>query len=444
MNKDQVLEILKKTLSQARCDQCEAVVISQEQELTRFANSIIHQNTMQEDATLTVRAILGKQIGIASSNLLTDEAIAAVLERATTIARLSPANEEFVSLPGPKPISEVDAFVPRTAQTTPEERAQGVRKLVEKIAGHEILASGAYSTTTNQLGVANSLGVEAYAESTQASFSTVLLSANSAGYADRESPDAGQIDAEEIAEEALKRTLDARDPRAIEPKEMETVFLPYAVAEMLDYLAYMGLGAQSVQEQRSFVNDFQGKQAAMDEITIWDDGLDPRGYAMPFDFEGQPKRKVFFFDQGVVQGVVYDSFAAFKEGKESTGHALPQPNGYGALPLNMFMAPGQATVEEMIRSVKDGVLITRFWYVRPVHPKTTLITGMTRDGTFKIEDGKVVYPLRNLRFTASILETLAGVELIGKELKLEAGFFGGTMVPALKTKSFKFTGQTTF
>ncbi|MCR4427804.1 MAG: TldD/PmbA family protein [Caldiserica bacterium] len=444
MTREQVLEILKNALEASDGEQTEAVLVSQNEELTRFANSIIHQNTMQEDATLVVRVVKDKRIGIASSNILSKEEIVKTVKKASQIASLSPRNSEFISLPAGKPLPQVEGYVERTARTSPEERAEAVKILVEKAKPHGIKASGAFSTAVLSLGVANSLGVQAFFQTTQASFSTVLLSSTSAGYADQESRDVADIRAEEIAEEAIKRTVDGQNPRQIEVREMEAILLPYAVSEMFDYLAYMGLGATAFQEGRSFMNEAKGKKVVSEKITLYDDALDPRGFPVPFDFEGQPKKKVTFFEEGVARDVVYDSFTAFKEGKESTGHALPQPNSYGPLPMNLVLKPGDSTLEEMIKSTKDGVLITRFWYVRPVHPKLTVITGMTRDGTFKIENGKIAYPLCNLRFTASILETLAGTELVGKDLKLEAGFFGGNLVPALKVKSFRFTGQTTF
>jgi|YelNatPaOPRAMG01_1025707.scaffolds.fasta_scaffold02869_7 predicted Zn-dependent protease len=444
MTKDQVLDILKNALQASDGDQTEAVLLTENEGLTRFANSVIHQNTLQEDATLIVRVVKNKKIGIASSNILLKEEVEKTVKRASQIASLSPPNQEFVSLPSGKPLPQIEGFVERTAKTTPEERAEGVRKLVEMARPHGIKAAGAFSTSVLQVGVANTLGVEAFFESTSASFSTVLLSSTSAGYADRESRDVSSINAEEIAEEAIKRTLDGQNPRQAEVKEMEAILLPYAVSEMFDYLAYMGLGATSFQEGRSFMNEARGKRVVSEKITLYDDALDPRGFSMPFDFEGQPKKKVFFFQEGIAKDVVYDSFTAFKEGKESTGHALPQPNSIGPLPLHLVLKTGEASVEEMIKDTRDGVLITRFWYVRAVHPKLTVITGMTRDGTFKIENGKIVYPLCNMRFTASILETLAGTEMVGKEAKLERGFFGGNLVPALKVRSFRFTGQTTF
>ncbi len=445
MKKEQILEIAHKAMATSDADQTEVLLSFQRRELTRFANSVIHQNTMEEDSTLTLRLVKGKKIGLATTNILDAESIAMAVKRASDIASLSPENNDFRTLPGPKAYAEVNAYFESTARATPEERAEGVRVIADRIKWHNVKAAGAFSTSHAGFAVVNSLGVEAYTENTSASLSTVLLSPTSAGYAARESPDVSAIDVEGLTEEALKRVLDGQNPRTIEVKEMETIFSPYAVAEMLEYLAYMGLGALSVQEERSFMNEAIGKQVVSEKITLWDDGLDPRGYPLPIDFEGQPKRKVVFFDKGVAQEVAYDSLTAFKEGKESTGHALPQPNSYGPFPINLFLATGDATLEDMIRSTEDGVLVTRFWYVRPVHPKLTVITGMTRDGTFKVEKGKIAYPICNLRYTASILDSLRQTEMVGKEALLTQADVGlSDFVPPLKVKSFNFTGQTSF
>jgi predicted Zn-dependent protease len=186
-----------------------------------------------------------------------------------------------------------------------------------------------------------------------------------------------------------------------------------------------------------------GQQIVDPRISIWDDGLDPTGIPQPFDFEGVPKQRVEFITNGVATGVVYDSYSAGKEGKQSTGHALPAPNTFGPFPLNAFFAPGDATVEGMIKSTKRGLYITRFHYTRPVEPTKVVITGMTRDGTFLIENGEIAYPVKNLRFTQSYLEALNGVEAIGVKPKLLEGF-GTESVPALKLSAFTFTGATEF
>ncbi len=187
-----------------------------------------------------------------------------------------------------------------------------------------------------------------------------------------------------------------------------------------------------------------GQRLMGQAITIWDDGLDPSGLPMPFDYEGVPKRRVNLITDGVAKAVVYDSYTAAREGKESTGHALPAPNTFGPLPGNLFLKPGESTREAMLASVDRGLWVTRFHYVNPVHPLKTTLTGMTRDGTFWIEKGQIAWATKNLRFTQSALEALSRVSMISQQTKLSRGFLGGTRVPALRVDGFAFTGVTQF
>jgi predicted Zn-dependent protease len=213
---------------------------------------------------------------------------------------------------------------------------------------------------------------------------------------------------------------------------------------MIDYLSYIGLGALSVQEGRSFMNGQFGERLVGTNISLWDDGLDPAGVPMAFDFEGVSKRRVDFFDRGVATDVVYDSYTAGREGRESTGHALPAPNTYGPLPLNLFLAAGDADMDALLEGITRGVWVTRFHYVNVVHPTKAILTGMTRDGTFLIENGQITRPVHNLRFTQSVLEALQQVELIGRDRLMLQDEIGGTCVPALRIAGFNFSSATQF
>jgi predicted Zn-dependent protease len=199
-----------------------------------------------------------------------------------------------------------------------------------------------------------------------------------------------------------------------------------------------------VQEGRSFLNGHFGEQLVGENITLWDDGLDPAGVPMAFDFEGVPKRRVTFFDRGIARDVVYDSYTAGREGKESTGHALPAPNTYGPLPLNLFLAPGDADQAALLRGIDRGLWVTRFHYVNVVHPTKAILTGMTRDGTFLIEDGEITRPVHNLRFTQSVLEALSQVEAIGRDAQMLQDELGGTRVSGLRIGQFTFSSATQF
>ena len=212
----------------------------------------------------------------------------------------------------------------------------------------------------------------------------------------------------------------------------------YAVAEMLEFMSYIGFSALAAQEERSFMR--HGERITGDAVSIWDDGLDPSGLPAPFDFEGVPKQRVDLIKNGVASGLVYDMQTATREGRASTGHGLPAPNTDGPFAVNLFMQPGATPKAELASEIKRGIWVTRFWYVRIVQPKASIITGMTREGTFLIEDGRITRPVKDLRFTQSMLEALEGTLAISRGTKLQIGeFIGASRVPALRLKAFTFT-----
>jgi len=439
-----VKKITDRILACSQADQTEVVITVQDSQLTRFANSAIHQNVAERNTRVNVRAVVGKRIGVASTNDLSPGALQRVVETAVAIAQLQPENPDFISLPGPTAITPVDAFDEATAAFTPQARAQAVDVICRQAMAEGLVAAGAFSTTVYELAVVNSLGVFAYHPSTEAELNTVTMSDDSSGYAAQVATRAADLDAESLGREAVDKALRSRNPRALEPGRYTVILEPYAVQDFLNLFSYLGFGAQAVQEGRSFMAGRFGERIMSEAICIWDDGLDLHGLPLPFDFEGQPKQRVDLIRHGVAAAVVYDSYTAGKEGKQSTGHALPPPNTYGPLPLNLFMASGQATLEDMIASTERGLFVTRFWYTRPVHPRLVIVTGMTRDGTFLIERGEIAYPVKNLRFTQSYLDALAQVELVGRERRLLSGLGGGDCVPALKLSEFTFTGVTEF
>ena len=205
-------------------------------------------------------------------------------------------------------------------------------------------------------------------------------------------------------------------------------------------LGYLGFSAQAVQEDRSFVEP--GKRIGSEIVTITDDGFDPAGLPMSFDYEGVAKERVSLIEAGVCRDVVYDAQTAARAGRVSTGHGLPAPNPYGPFPLNMAMTAGDTPREDLFGGLERGLLVTRFHYTNPVHPKLAIVTGMTRDGTFYVEDGRIKGPVRNLRFTQSYVDAMAGVVAVARERKTLKGFLGGVVVPALRLEGWTFTGTT--
>jgi predicted Zn-dependent protease len=434
-------------LARSTADQTEVVVLAGDSALTRFANSTIHQNVAEVDTEVRIRVVLGKRIGVATTNNLDDKALAQTLENALSLARLQRENPDFKSLPEPQSVPPVTAFSEATAGCSPEQRARGVGAICLKAREAGVSASGALSTTALEVVVANSLGVFAYYPTTYADISTVIMSDTGAGYASALALDVNDLDLEATGREALDKCQRSQNPRSLDPGNYAVILEPYAVQDFVQMMAYTGFGALAVQEGRSFMVGKIGQQIVDPRVSIWDDGQSPDGIPWPFDFEGVPKQRVDLIQDGVARGVVYDSYRAGKEeGKVSTGHALPAPNAMGPFPLNTFFAPGEATLEEMIENTERGIYVTRFHYTRPVEPTKVVITGMTRDGTFLIENGEIAYPVKNLRFTQSYLEALNHVDAIGKHPKLLSGFANlrRDSVPALKLNKFTFTGATEF
>ena len=447
LGKEKLQKIADRVLALSSADQTEVLIFGNDEHLTRFAVNTIHQNVSETDVSVRVRAVFGQKIGVASGNDVSDKALQRVVESAETVARFQQANPDFHSLPEPQPVSEIDAYVAATATCTPKERAKGAAAICAMSRQNDMEAAGAFSTSVEEVLVANSLGVSAYHCDTVAHIVTVVMSGDSSGYAAATATDVSVLDAEAVSRVAVEKALHSRNPTEIEPGAYTVILEEEAVANMLLFLGYLGLGALAVQEGRSFMNSRFGQKITGENITIWDDGHDPRGLVLPFDFEGVPKQRVNLIENGVAQRVVYDSFTAGREeGKTSTGHSLPAPNTSGPIPTNLFMALGDATKEQMLASTERGIWVTRFHYTNPVHPIKTILTGMTRDGTFLIENGQITRPLKNLRFTQSILEAFSRVEMIGSEIKLVKAGWGNLAIcaPAVKLYEFQFTGTTEF
>jgi PmbA protein len=248
------------------------------------------------------------------------------------------------------------------------------------------------------------------------------------------------IDAASIGRQAAEKARSTGNPVSVDFGDWPVVLEEYAVVDLLSMLGYMGFSALAVQEKRSFAKP--GKRVGSDLITIVDDGTDPASLPMAFDYEGVAKQRVQLIERGVCRDVVYDAQTAARAGRTSTGHGLPAPNPYGPFPLNMAMSAGATPRDELIAGMDRGLLVTRFHYTNPVHPKLAIVTGMTRDGTFLVEGGRIVGPVRNLRFTQSYLTALAGTSAVSSERRTLRGDFGGVVVPAVRIDSWSFTGAT--
>jgi PmbA protein len=422
--------------------EAEVLVMTEDAALTRFANSQIHQNVAETNVVVNLRFVVGTRVGVASSGRTDEEGLKRLAASAAAIARVVEELPDWAGLPEPTPIEEVvEAYAPTTAHASPELRADGVRAVIAAADAAEVTAYGSFSTGTETTAVANSKGIRAGGTRTVAQLLTVSMGpGGGTGYAESASVDATAIDAAAIGRESAEKARATANAVAIDAGDYPVVLEEYAVVDLLDMLGYLGFSALAVQEERSFVE--LGKRIGSELVTIVDDGRDPAGLPMAFDYEGVAKQRVPLLERGICAGVVYDAQTAAKDGVASTGHGLPAPNPYGPFPLNGVMAAGEASREALIGGLERGLLVTRFHYTNPVHPKLAIITGMTRDGTFLVEDGRIVGPVKNLRFTQSYLDAMAGVVAVARERKTLKGFLGGVVVPALRLEGWTFTGTT--
>jgi PmbA protein len=432
----------------AGASEAEALVVAGESALTRFANSEIHQNVASTEVFVNLRVARGRRIGVASSGRLDAEGIRALVERALDIAGNVEELEDWAGLPEPEPGSAGVARTPITAAwsddtagATPELRADGARAVIAASDAAGVTAYGSFSTDAEAVAVASSKGIRAAERRTTSQLLIVTMGPeNGTGYAELAAVDATSIDAAALGREAAERARVSRNPVSIDPGDYPVVLNHYAVVDLLDMLGYLGFSALAVQEDRSFFE--AGRTVGSPLVTITDDGRDPAGLPMGFDAEGVAKQRLALLDRGVCRDLAFDAQTAAKAGRRSTGHGLPAPNTWGPFPTNMVMDGGDATLDELVGGMERGLLVTRFHYTNPAHPKKVVITGMTRDGTFLVEGGRIVGPVRNLRFTMSYLDALAGVEAVTRERRCLRGLLGGVVVPAVRLSSFSFTGAT--
>jgi PmbA protein len=440
-------ELCQQVLSRCGNDQAKVVLLSLDSALTRFANNYIHQNVAERNSTLSLSMYLGKRRGMASTNRTDGASLDEMVARARANAQTSPEDPGFPGLAEPTQYPQVDSFDQTTASYAPAQRAREVGAVCTLAKERGLNASGAFSTGTKSLTVANSQDIFAHHDSTEADFQVVVMGEEASGRSQCASWRVSDIPVEDLGREALQKAELGQNPRKIDPREYRVVFDPYVTQDLLSMLNLYGMSAQDVQDGRSWMNGRLGERAMSPLVNVWDDGTDLQGLPMPFDYEGVPKQRAEIVSQGVIKGPVYDRYTAHKDGVASTGHAIPAgtlSSGDRPLALNLFMSPGLTSLDEMIRTTEKGLYITRFWYTRLVHPRDCMVTGMTRDGVFMIENGEIAYAVKNLRFTQSYVQALAEVEAVGNQTRLLITMYGAMAirVPALKIRHFNFTGTT--
>ncbi|HEY7660295.1 MAG TPA: TldD/PmbA family protein [Actinomycetota bacterium] len=440
---EEVRRVSEAALELPGADGVEVLFLHEWGGLTRFASSSIHQSTHREDTGVRVRVVTGDRVAVAGSNDFSPEGARRAAESALEMARVVAPDPLFPGLAPPSAVTARDAYDDATASSTPERRAEGVAELVARCPDG-FTAAGALETLATEVAIANTDGQFCWAPATQASITTVVTGGDGgSGFAEAFAASAEDVDAAAIGARAADKALASVSPRDLEPGRYPVVLEPAAVSTLVGFLAWIGFGGRSLLEGRSCFTGKEGQPVAAPQVSIHDDALEPGTIGLPFDFEGVPRSRVDLIREGRFVGGVYDMRTAKQAGTTTTGHALPPPNAEGPFPLNLVMEPGERTLDDMIAATDRGVLVTRFHYSNIVHPVESTITGMTRDGTFLIEGGEVTHPVKNFRFTQSIIEALTDTEMIGRETELASEFFfSASRVPALKVSSFNFSGRS--
>jgi PmbA protein len=441
IEKDRVFEILNKGLRFSQANQTELLYMGENFSLTRFAENVIHQNISRSDHTIMARAVLGKKVGVAVTNRIDDDSIKEVVKTATEIASFQNEDPDFISLPKSAPAIDVKGFYKKTSEYSPQDRAKSVEKTVKECKAQKLAGTGAFQTESDITAVVNSLGTKQFFEETKTLFSlTASMNDTVSGWAQGFDRDVNKINIEDMTQRAILKAILSQNPIELPPGKYTVILEEAAVASLLLFLGFLGFGAKTFIQGRSFMAGKIGEKITGDNITIIEDPFDPVMNGMPFDYEGVVKKRVPLIENGIAKGVVYNSYYANKAGVESTGHALPPNNTFGPYPKNMVMSGGNSNLEEMIATTEKGILITHFWYINYMNPMKTQVTGTTRDGTFLIENGKIKSAVSNMRIGQSILEAFSNAELITKERKLCPQYGVVMYVPAMKIKEFTFMG----
>jgi PmbA protein len=457
---EEILEIAEKTVKLAqkkKATQSQVAAFLVDSALTRYANSQIHQNVATKKGGVAVQVAIGKRIGTLCVNSLETKAIEDAVNTAVKIAEVTLPNKDFKSLPKPMKWTPIrDVFDKKTADCSPDYRAESVKEAIDTAhskSRYVKAVAGSISTGYFAFAVANSLGVSAWAKISSSSMQTTVISEsrNSKGFSSSEqhSRRIEDIDPTRIAERAAERSVKSINPKKIQIGDYEVVLSSRAIAELFIFLGYIGFSATPYQDGQSFVKYNLNKQTFDEKLTIEDDPRNPQSlYSFAVDGEGVPKKRLTLIEKGKVseQSICYDSFTAGKEkGRVSTGHALPPVFGfYGGrarpMPFNLIVDTGDSSTDEMIQETRRGIFVTRFHYTNPTEPAKAILTGLTRDGTFLIENGEITKPVMNLRYTDSMLSALKEIPMIGRELEI----VDDVTSPSMKLKKLRFTGTTQY
>lgn len=420
-----------------------AVDITMKQEgLTRFANSEIHQNVYNDDCEVKINLFGDKKISIVSTNVLDDGALLEALKDAENKLEFLPVGH--LELPELKDSLEIVSESYNSSLNNEFDtlrRAELLKKSID-LLDDDFIAAGAFSLKNIVLAWGNSHGVKRYVSNSSVDLNAMVMHESGAsGYIETSASDAKDIDVVREFTKAYNKSKQGLNPISIEPEKYDVILEPLAVGDILMYTGYIGANSKFHQIGMSCFTGKVGEQVMGSNINISDDIMHPKTNNLPFDFEGHPRQPLKIIEKGILKNIAYDTITAMAENKETTGHSVGYA-GEGGIPLNLVMEGGNSSLDEMIQSTKRGLLVSRFHYMNIVDPTQGVLTALTRDGLFLIEDGKVTKPVYNLRFTDSINHVFNNVVELSKDREKTPGFFGNLYVPAIKVKDFSFTGKT--
>ena len=427
--KDEARTILEKALSYSKADACEINLSGSNSGNIRYARNTVSTSGHSSNQTLVVQSSFGKKSGTATIDEFDDASLEKVVRRAEELARLSPENPEFMEPLGPQEYDDSLTYKESTANISPEYRAKVASSSIDPAAAQDVTAAGFFNDSEGFSAMINSNGLFAYNRATDMEF-TVTMRTNDgtgSGWVSRDYNDVDKFDAAEASKIAIDKAVMSRKARAIEPGKYTVILEPAASNDLLGNM-FSSFSARSADEGRNFMSAPDGGnklgQKIVDErVTIWSDPLHPDVPSATWNGSGQPLKKTMWIENGVVKNLAYDRYWAEQKGVE------PVP-----FPSNGIMAGGDASLEDLIRSTNRGILVTRLWYIRSVDPQTLLYTGLTRDGTFYIENGQIKHPVKNFRFNESPIIMLNNLETLGQQVRID-----GNLIPYMKIRDFTFT-----
>lgn len=413
------------------------------QALTRFANNAIHQHVTEQGLIVSIRTVVDGRTARVTTNRIEEDSLRAALDDSLSLASHQPRDSQLLPMPGRQRYRAVRRFHASTAALTAEERARAVKKACQLAERKGQVAAGIFSSGQSQTIFVNSRGLAASYRQTQAAFSITMQQGSAASWAKCNAADVREIEPLVLANAASEKATRAQDPVELAPGRFTVILEPAAVLDLVGFLFY-DFAATAVADKRSCLSGRLGKPVFGKNITITDDAYHPEQLGAPFDGEGMPRQRVVLVDRGVVKSLVYSRRSAKQVGTRTTGHGFSLPNEYGEAPLNLVVAGGRMSIEEMVASTDRGLLVTRLWYIREVDPYEKIMTGMTRDGLFLIEKGEIAQAARNFRFNQSVLEMLRNVECLGPAGRAAGEESFEMVVPAMKIRDFHFSEVTKF